>query len=407
MATINYILDTRRALSSGLYPLKIRVTHDRKSKFYPTEIALNEASFERLKGSGKLSDDLREIKVKLATLTKKGERIINGMLIFSFEAFTLRFVAKGDRSCLLHMLTKIKEDFESQGKISTSEIYKQTIASIKEFTGKTEINIREVNTEWLNKYERWAREKVSATTVHFRLSKVQRVFNDAIGLGELDPGLNPFGKEKHKKYALKRTINNKRPLSLAEIMKLYNYTPEFDGEDFARDMFIFSYLCGGMNMADIFNLKWKDLQIDSFSFIREKTKHSSQTPQTITISVNEDISSIISRHGSKKINNDYIFNIYKPGMPPTEIRRVKLNTICAMIRTLKKIAVKIDINPNISTYYARHSYATILMDSGTPLAFISKKLGHKDIATTQDYLAQFSKEKSDGFEAGLLSKNAG
>ena len=48
---------------------------------------------------------------------------------------------------------------------------------------------------------------------------------------------------------------------------------------------------------------------------------------------------------------------------------------------------------NISTYTARHSYATVLKRSGANIAFISESLGHSDLRTTENYLASFEQEE--------------
>jgi site-specific recombinase XerD len=47
----------------------------------------------------------------------------------------------------------------------------------------------------------------------------------------------------------------------------------------------------------------------------------------------------------------------------------------------------------LSTYTARHSYATVLKRSGANIAYISESLGHNDIKTTENYLAYFEKEE--------------
>jgi len=60
---------------------------------------------------------------------------------------------------------------------------------------------------------------------------------------------------------------------------------------------------------------------------------------------------------------------------------------------MKKIARKIGINENISTYMARHTYATIMKNSGQPIAFIAEQMGHANIQTTENYLASFGSEQ--------------
>ena len=59
---------------------------------------------------------------------------------------------------------------------------------------------------------------------------------------------------------------------------------------------------------------------------------------------------------------------------------------------MKKIAVDLGINKNVTTYFARHSFATILKNSGVSTEFISEALGHSSLSTTKNYLAGFEEE---------------
>ena len=58
---------------------------------------------------------------------------------------------------------------------------------------------------------------------------------------------------------------------------------------------------------------------------------------------------------------------------------------------------------HISTYTARHSFATVLKRSGANIAYISESLGHQDLKTTENYLASFEREEREK-NADLLTK---
>ena len=58
---------------------------------------------------------------------------------------------------------------------------------------------------------------------------------------------------------------------------------------------------------------------------------------------------------------------------------------------------------NISTYTARHSFATVLKRAGANIAYISESLGHSDLKTTENYLASFEREERQK-NAELLTK---
>jgi integrase/recombinase XerD len=47
---------------------------------------------------------------------------------------------------------------------------------------------------------------------------------------------------------------------------------------------------------------------------------------------------------------------------------------------------------HLTTYFARHSYATILKNSGESIEFIKESLGHKTSKTTENYLSSFDSD---------------
>lgn len=56
---------------------------------------------------------------------------------------------------------------------------------------------------------------------------------------------------------------------------------------------------------------------------------------------------------------------------------------------MKRIGEELEFEMKLTTYVARHSFATILIRSGAPLALASQTLGHSNILTTQKYFAGF------------------
>ena len=69
---------------------------------------------------------------------------------------------------------------------------------------------------------------------------------------------------------------------------------------------------------------------------------------------------------------------------------------------LKLIAAQLGVEGNLTTYVARHSFASVLKKSGVNIALISEALGHSDIATTQIYLDSFDNEQVDAAMKNLL-----
>lgn len=406
MAKASLYLDTRRELSSGKYPLKVRVTHERKTKYYPTKYSYSEQDFARVLEGKRLNDQLSKERTLLLAIESKANATIDSLEFFTFDTFDVRWSGKGDRNNLLSRMYVEFETLEKAGKISTASICKQAHDSIKEFAGTDTIPMISVTPTFLKNYEEWQKTTKgnATTTIRMRMGVVKKMFNAAIAAGELDPSKYPFARGK---YTPPPANKSKRALDIDQIAQLTDYEPRGIRERFAKDMFLFSYLSSGMNMADIFALKWDDFDgMKSFSFVRKKTKGRSDSQRPVTVYIKPLHIEVLQTHGSRKINSPYVFGIINPRMTPKEVYFEVQKAVNKVNIGLKSIAKALGWDFTPTTYWARHSYATILMKTA-PLAYISQQLGHSNIATTEAYLGQFPSEDAKKYEEALLPKKAG
>lgn len=432
MATARIVLDTRRAKSNGLYPIKIRVANVKAWKFYGTVFSLSQEDFDKLVIGKNLNETLKPIKKKTDALIKKADEIIEKLDPFDFSVFETRFLRKGNRSDILFLLRDKADTFGANEQFSSENLYNQAAAMLQAYINKDRpesspqqlsLPVSTINPRWLNDLEKWALKvtydkkkkgsnetvkelKYNQTTLGMYLIRVRSIFNDIISAKELSPDAYPFHKADNKNgYKIPQPINNKRPLNLDKIMEFYNYQPINGGEQIAKDFFMFSYLSSGMNMVDIFRLKWSDIKNNQFSFVRKKTEKKTGGTNRITIPLNPDLMEILERQGTRKINNDYVFNIIPAAATEKELLQKTRSAIAAINTSVKKIASKLGWEEEPSTYFARHAYSNNLMNSEVPLAFISKQLGHKNLKTTQNYLDSFTPDKASTYQSNLLDKN--
>ncbi|TCD02491.1 tyrosine-type recombinase/integrase [Pedobacter psychroterrae] len=423
MSTARIILDTRRAKSNGLFPIKIRVANVKSWKLYTTGYSLSKEDFEKLQRSKNLNEGLKAVKRKLDSMRERADIILEKVDPFNFDLFETQFLNKGNRSDLLFLIRSKAKLFGENEQYSSQNLYNQTAAFLEAYVKgdkkddltSIQLPVKMVTAIWLQNLERWALKQTyvkkgkglnkevkrlmyNQTTIGMYLIRVRSVFNDIISNKELSPEAYPFHKADNKSgYKIPQAINNKRPLDLDRIMEFYNYKPANNGEQLAKDFFLFSYLSGGMNMVDIFKLKWSNIQNDQFSFIRKKTENKTGSAMMIFIPLREELNEIIDRQGSKKAGNDYIFNLIPANADEKELIRRTRGAISAINASLKKIAIKLGWEESPSTYFARHAFSNNQMNSEVPLAHISKQLGHKNIKTTQNYL--------DNFTTGSFSKS--
>ncbi len=397
------ILDLRRPKNNGLFPVKIRVTLNRVQKYYSVGLELNTSDFERIQ-NGSVRKELRVYKNKIADWENRVKGIINQMDSFTFEEFKSKFYDnKSVKITDVYALFDQKIDtLKSQGKISTSSIYQDAKGSLKRF--KSKLNLMDVTSDFLKNYESYMiSESRSVTTISIYIRSLRSIYNEAIDADMVDRKYYPFGKNKYQPRAPR---NIKKALTIKQIKNIIEYkVEEGTNQQMAKDMWLLSYYCNGMNIKDIINLRFSNIEKDTLYFERLKTLSTNQNPKPIVVSLIPQAKEIIQRWKQKKRSpDDFVFPIIKKSMTEDEKAKVKHQFIKTINKYMKRIGSEIGYDKPLTTYSARHSYATILKRSGAPLSFISEALGHKSLLTTESYLDSFEDETRKKYAEMLVPK---
>jgi integrase len=141
-------------------------------------------------------------------------------------------------------------------------------------------------------------------------------------------------------------------------------------------------------------LKRKNIDANILKYERAKTKRNKKDSEKIVVSLKPEALAIIKNWGVPSINPEtYVFPHLEKGMTAENERKAIQQLTKTINKYMKRIAKKLEINKEVTTYFARHSFATVLRNSGVSMEFISEALGHSDMKTTKSYLAGFEVEK--------------
>ena len=143
---------------------------------------------------------------------------------------------------------------------------------------------------------------------------------------------------------------------------------------------------------------------NEIEFLRSKTKNTTkQDIQKIKVILPQYSIDIINQYGNKeRLNKNYIFPIISNSdTPKTAIEKIKAFTRF-INKHFKKLAVKEGVNEEITTYWARHSFASQAMSKGASIELLKESLVHKNLATTESYLASFDTETKERLSKSLL-----
>ena len=386
--TTRIVLDTRRPTKEKKYPVKLRVTYQRKYKYYRipgyyfTKDEYSKVISEKARGINK------DVQLEFKDIEKEANQIIKELPEFTFEKFEAVFLINEERrKDFYYVMDQYIQQLKSQNRYGTAESYSSSYHVLQKY--KPALNFDEITPEFLQGFENWMLDLgKSYTTIGIYGRNIRRIFNIGINQGYVKKEAYPFGKDK---YQIPAGKNIKKALTLEEIKTIYHYeTIPGTNDDWSKDIWLFSYLTNGINIADIARLKYKNIDNDYITFSRYKTINTAKSNQRKTQAFLTDVSkNIIKKWGNPAEPDNYIFPVLHEGMTKEdEHKRIK-QTTKTINKYIKRIGKASGIQKEITTYHARHSFATILMQTGAPLKFISDSLLHSGIKTTENYLGSF------------------
>jgi integrase/recombinase XerD len=397
-------LDIRTQKKDGSYPVKLYVAYNRTQKYYPLHVSLTEEDFEKTQGP-KPRATYKELKLKFQAVEQRARKIIEELPVFTFDKFEKRLKGNYSKNDVFSSYRQYIEQLSKEGRAGTASNYQCSMNSIKEYWKKDLLPFEAVTPDFLRHYENWMRTNgKSLTTVGIYLRPLRALFNTAIQNGEAHADLFPFDK---RRYQIPTGRNTKKALPIADIEKIFNYEASHSGEARARDLWLFSYLTNGMNIKDIARLKYSNIHGDRIEFIRAKTERATRKNLKKVIAILQpEAKEIIERWGNKPAySSSFVFPLLIENLSAEQELSMVRSATKTINKYIKRIAKQVGIETNVSTYTARHSFATILKNAGVSTEFIAESLGHNDLKTTENYLDSFVDETKRKHTTHLTSFN--
>ena len=163
---------------------------------------------------------------------------------------------------------------------------------------------------------------------------------------------------------------------IRSLIELYKKATLSDRLQKVLQYFLFGCF-SGLRYGDISTLKYSNIKGNFLNFIMEKTNRNHAIP------VMDDFAMSLIPAKENKPDNNLVFEM---------VSNQKYNV------ALKEIMTIAEIDKNITTHSARHTFATLSLSAGVPIEVVSKLLGHKDIKTTLIYAKVLPQLKIQGME---------
>ena len=399
----------RKGKQRTSYPLKLIVTFNNQRRFYDLGYRLSPKEFESIEASKRPTEEEIEIRLKINHNRLRANQIIDKLYPnFSFEEFENKFKNAPKYNDVYSAFEARINELKDSGRPGTAESYKSALNSIKAFENRsTSLSFNQITEPWLIRYKEWMSKKGnSTTTTGIYLRNLRAILNKVQNESEGAKISYPFGRGSGK-FTIPKGRSLPIALNSAQVLKIFKYSPPKGSTlERSRDLWLFSYLCNGMNIADLIRLKNKDLKDDVIEFVRKKTHRTQiEEPQAIKIDLAPEALNVIRKWGTHLRDPEaYLFKFMEDGLSPSQELHRARRLVRLINRDLKIIAKELKIEETLTTYTARHTFATMLKNSGKPIEFISECLGHKSTNTTRAYLASFEKKQRREMLSVLIPK---
>ncbi len=274
-------------------------------------------------------------------LTKISRKLEADDLAYTADDVIDEFNRYANEYSLFNFMEGIIIKLKQNGKIRTSETYTAALNSFKKFRKNEDIILDCLTSKIMEAYEAWHQSRgVAPNTISFYTRILRAVYNRAVE-DEIIENRNPF---RHVYTGVDKTVKRALPLSIIKKIKALDLslTPALD---YARDMFMMSFMLRGMSFIDMAYLRKTDLANGYVIYRRRKTG------QQLTIEWTKEMQLILDKYPENA--SDYLLPIIRN--PGTNERCTYRNASYNINHNLKKIAEKIGISIPLTLYVARHS----------------------------------------------------
>lgn len=391
MTSVKLMLNKDRMLKSGKYPLVFQVIHQRKKKLIYTDIKIFEREFNPDKGKichfkgseltyHKINEYNRQLKDTQINIFHLVDQLNTKHSLFTIDDIIGNYRnINSNKDLISYMEVQIqkKKDKKKEG---IAAAYKSTMNSLKKFIGNNKIQFIDINFLFLENYVQYLEEKGDVNnTIAFYMRNFKTIYNRAKKEGIKVISSNPF-----TDMVIKTDKTVKRALSKDDIKKIAAVDLSDNLKyDLARDLFMFSFFSRGMPFVDIVNLKKTDIIDDVIIYRRAKTN------RLLQVCTTNAIVGLIKKYENP---GEYVFPILDPTKKSTLYNQYR-NALGEIDKGLKVVGKRAGIKVKLTTYVARHSWASNAKGIGTPISHISDGLGHSSEQMTIIYLKELSPDE--------------
>lgn len=290
-----------------------------------------------------------------------------------------------------------------EGKFPAMHVYACTLRSYEKFCAEerypknttASLSMQEIFTpERLKEYEDWlAGQQSSPNTISTYMRTLQAVYNRW-----MSPGIEGYNPVLFKDVYTKVESRTKRALTAEQMEQLRNtdFSVLTLRQQQVLTYFLLMFMLRGMPFIDLAYLRKSDLRNRRITYRRHKTG------KLMVVDVPPDAMRLLQKYRDKT-DSEYLFPLLHGGLFMEEHHHRYQETLRHFNRELARLMKQLLPGVSVSSYTARHTWATLAYHSGVPVGLISQSLGHSSIRVTMTYLKPFDAEVIDRINRQVIS----
>ena len=375
-----------------------QVTHQRRTRHVATSIRLYPGQWDDKTGrvicGGRRSPETKRLQswidsglVRLRLII----RYLDGMRRdYSADDILYRYEARKDCASVLSFMDARIAQLTAAGKLGTARNYIRARDSLARYLGDNDIPFISLTADFVSGYSLYLEKRgIVRNSVSVYMRILRAVYNSAVRsllVEQTFPFADVYtGVDRTMKKAVHEKV-------MSRLFRLDLHSSA--SLAFARDLFIFSYCARGMAFVDMAYLRKTDIRGGCIRYVRRKTG------QQLCVRIEPDMSRIIRRYS--RHSSVYVFPILKSEEQEMAFRQYQV-ALNYYNRQLKRLAAMLRLGHGLSSYVARHSWATAARNHNIPLSVISAGMGHVSEKTTMIYLAMMENSVIDSANQRIIS----
>lgn len=327
--------------------------------------------------------DMARINEIIRQLDLSGKEYTSAQVVDAF------LTADGNGGELIGFVRTLTANMKRIGKERLAETYTTTVNSLMRFcVSRSDLCFNEITSELIREYEAWLGEQgLVPNTTSFYMRNLRAIYNRAVEQG-LTADRSPF---RHVYTGIGKTVRRAVTAQVIRRIKALDLSSDH-ALQLSRDLFMFSFYTRGMPFVDMANLKKTDLSNGVLAYRRKKTG------QRLYIKWEKPMQDIVDRYQDAR--SPYLLPIIMT--PGNGERRQYLNAIHLTNRHLRIIGDMAGSPIPLTTYVARHCWASIAKSRNIPISTISEAMGHDSESTTRIYLASLDTSVVDDANSKVI-----